>query len=666
MQQEPNLQQKLKNLVIGKSRSPRDTRIFHKLSLIAFFAWVGLGADGLSSSCYGPQEAFLALGNHPYLAIFVAAASALTIFVISASYSQIVELFPSGGGGYLVASKLLSPGLGMLSGCALLIDYVLTITVSIASGADAICSLPIFQKWQSYRLGFAVCVVLLMTVLNMRGVKESILPLVPIFLAFLLTHVFIIMYAIFTHLPALKGIAASTGADIHSSISEVSFWGMIFLMVRAFSMGAGTYTGIEAVSNGIPVLREPRAETAKHTMRYMAASLAFMVLGLALAYLIYEVTSERGKTLNAVLFERATHGWNTNYAVVFIFVALVSEATLLFVAAQTGFLDGPRVLANMSLDRWFPTRFSALSDRLVIQKGILIMGGLSLVIMILSKGLVGFLVVLYSINVFITFALSQLGMVRHWWLTRFEVRGWRRKLFINGIGLVLTASILVMMIIFKFFEGGWITLLITGTLVVLAILIKRHYNGVWLLLRRLDNLVTKPEFSDAGLLLGAATPVVEPKFDPNARTAVLLVSGFNGMGLHTLFNVMRLFGGVFKNFIFVQVGVIDVGNFKGSQEVGNLESQARDEVSRYVNLMKRNGFYSEGISEIGVDVIEEVMRITPRIIERFPAAMFFGGQLVFEKDSFVHRLLHNHIVFALQRKLYHQGVPFVILPIRVY
>ena len=665
MQPEPTVGQKLKNLVIGKSRSPRDTRIFHKLSLIAFFAWVGLGADGLSSSCYGPQEAFLALGHHPYLAVFIAIATALTIFVISASYSQIVELFPTGGGGYLVASKLLSPGLGMLSGCALLIDYVLTITVSIASGADAICSL-LPLHWQKYRLSFAMCIVLLMTLLNMRGVKESILPLVPIFLAFLFTHIFVILYAVFTHLPALKGIAASTGADVHSSISEVGFWGMIFLIVRAYSMGAGTYTGIEAVSNGIPVLREPRAETAKHTMRYMAASLAFMVLGLALGYLIYEVRSEPGKTLNAILFERATQGWNTNYAVALIFVALVSEATLLFVAAQTGFLDGPRVLANMSLDRWFPTRFSALSDRLVIQKGILIMGGLSFVIMILSGGSVRFLVVLYSINVFITFALSQLGMVRHWWNDRFAVRGWRRKLFINGIGLVLTVSVLAMMIIFKFFEGGWITLLITGMLVVLAILIRRHYNSVWQLLRRLDGLVNRPEFSDAGLVDGAKTaPTAEPKFDPNGRTAVLLVGGFNGMGLHTLFNIMRLFGGTFKNFVFVQVGVLDVGNFKGSQEVNRLEAQIKNDVERYVKLMKRNGVYAEGISEIGVDVVDEVMRITPRIIERFPGAMFFGGQLVFEKDSFVHRLLHNHIVFALQRRLYHQGIPFVILPIRV-
>ncbi len=665
MNQQPNIQQKLKDLFIGKSRSPRDKHVFHKLTLIAFFAWVGLGADGLSSSCYGPQEAFLALGHHHYLGIFVAIASAVTILVISASYSQIVELFPTGGGGYLVASKLLSPGLGMLSGCALLIDYVLTIAVSIASGTDAICSmLPL--KFQQFRLWIAIFIVLIMTLLNMRGVKESILPLVPIFLAFLLTHIFVILYAVFTHLSNFNQLVDSTRGDIHSSISEIGFWGAIFLIIRAYSMGAGTFTGIEAVSNGIAVLREPRVETARHTMRYMAVSLAFMVIGLTLGYLLYGVTSIPGKTLNAVLFEKATEGWNTNLAVILIIVALVSEATLLFVAAQTGFIGGPGVLANMALDRWFPTRFSSLSDRLVIQNGIMIMGGLSLIIMILSKGNVRILVVLYSINVFITFVLSQLGMVRHWWTNRSIVKGWYRKLFINGFGLLLSAAILILMVVFKFFEGGWVTLIITGALIVLALLIKRHYNSVRMLLGRLDNLVTRPEFSNLGLPSQQTESVPEPKFDPNGRTAVLLVSGFNGMGLHTLFNLIRLFGGVFKNFIFVEVGVIDVGNFKGVQEVGHLESQSKSEIDKYVNLMKRNGFYAEGISEIGVDIIDEIMRLTPKIIERFPSAIFFGGQLVFERDSLFLRLLHNHIVFNLQRRLYNRGVPFVILPIRVY
>ena len=135
--------------VVGKAKSPLDQGVFHHLSLIAFFAWVGLGADGLSSSCYGPEEAFLALQGHVYLSIFVAIGSALTVFLISASYSQIIELFPAGGGGYLVASKLLSPSVGVISGCALLIDYVLTIAISIASGADAVFSfLP--APWHAY------------------------------------------------------------------------------------------------------------------------------------------------------------------------------------------------------------------------------------------------------------------------------------------------------------------------------------------------------------------------------------------------------------------------------------------------------------------------------------------------------------------------------------
>ena len=172
---------RLKRLLLGGARDPNDPHVFHKLTLIAFFAWVGLGADGLTSSCYGPEEAFITLQGHHFLGIFVVLGTVLTIVIISMSYSQIIELFPSGGGGYLVASKLLSPSAGMVSGCALLIDYVLTITLSIASGADAIFSFfPL--EWLPYKLWLAVGGVILLTILNMRGVKESVLPLVPIFL----------------------------------------------------------------------------------------------------------------------------------------------------------------------------------------------------------------------------------------------------------------------------------------------------------------------------------------------------------------------------------------------------------------------------------------------------------------------------------------------------
>ncbi len=657
-----SLIKRAKTLVIGRSRSPQDTTIFRKISLIAFFAWVGLGADGLSSSCYGPQEAFLTLSGHAYLSIFVALGTVLTIFIICTSYSQIVELFPTGGGGYLVASKLLSPTLGMISGCALLIDYVLTITVSIASGADAIFSL-LPLGLHSYRLAFAISVVIILMLLNMRGVKESVVAMLPIFLIFIATHLFIIIYAFATHLKILPHIASATVSDMHSTASSVGVFGMLFLIMRSYSMGAGTYTGIEAVSNGIPVLREPRVHTAKKTMLYMAISLAFIVMGLMLSYLFYEVTPQAEKTLNTIFFEQATQGWRMGY--IFVFVALMSEAFLLFVAAQTGFVDGPRVLSNMALDRWFPTRFSTLSDRLVIQNGVLIMAGLSLIIMVLAHGSVRFLVVLYSINVFITFVLSQLGMVKHWWVSRSKVKNWHKKLLVNGIGLLLTAFILIGMIVFKFYEGGWITLVITFALVVLALLIKRHYYNTATLLHRLSGLVTVAEQSALATMATTTDGKDHGEFDPKAKTAILLVSGFNGVGLHTLFGIIRMFAGVFKNFIFIQVGVVDAGNFKGREEMENLESQVKKDLYRYVNFMNQQGYYAEGISAIGIDVVEEVNAIASKISERFPDSVFFGGQLIFPKDSFVSRMLHNYTVFSLQKRLYRQGIPFVVLPIRV-
>jgi len=663
-QPKPSRLHRLKTLIIGGSRSLQDKTLFHKLTLIAFFAWVGLGADGLSSSCYGPEEAFKALGGHHYLALFVALGTALTIFVISGSYSQIVELFPSGGGGYVVASKLLGPGFGMVAGCALLIDYVMTITISIASGADALFSFfPI--QYQSLRLPFALLGVCLLTLMNLRGIKESVMPLVPIFLAFVITHLFGIVYAFGHHFLRFEEVAAGTLMDIQQSHAELGIAGVIFLVLRAYSMGAGTYTGIEAVSNGMPILREPRVQTAKRTMAYMATSLAITVLGLMLAYLLYEVRLEPGKTLNAVLFENITAGWG-GLGTLFVLITLISEATILFVGAQGGFFAGPRVLANMALDRWLPARFAMLSDRFVTQNGIVLMGMAALAMMIATHGSVSLLVVLYSINVFITFVLSQSGMVKHWWISREKVRDWRRKLTINGVGLMLCIFILISVIVVKFYEGGWITLLLTGLLVLVVVAVQRHYGQTYQLLNKLDSLVdaAKTSVSDAALGL-PGTQKSAAEFDPKAKTAVLFVNGFNGLGLHTLFNIVRLFGGTFKNFVFVQVGVIDAGNFKGAEEVERLNAWVKNEVDRYVEYMREFGYYGEGYYAVGIDVVEEVIKLAPKILERFPQAVFFGGQLVFPEDTFLTRLLHNNIVFAVQRKFYHNGIPFVILPIRV-
>lgn len=662
----PSLIRRLKTIMMGDARSISDPGIFHKLSLIAFFAWVGLGADGLTSSCYGPEEAFLALGKHYHLSIFVALGTVLTIFVISASYHQIIELFPTGGGGYLVASKLLSPSVGMVSGCALLIDYLLTITLSVASGADALFSF--LPAWMiPYKLGVAVGGVGLLIILNLRGVKESVVPLVPIFIVFIVTHAAAIIYAIASNAANLPGLVSATVSDIGATNTELGTLGMIFLVLRAYSMGAGTFTGIEAVSNGMSILRDPKVQTAKRTMNYMAVSLATIVAGLMIAYLLFGVRHVPGKTLNAVLFETMTSEWGMAGSG-FVLVTLFSEATLLFVAAQTGFLGGPGVLSNMALDRWAPGRFASLNDRLVTQNGILIMGIGAIVLMIYSRGSVKFLVILYSINVFVTFTLSQLGMVRYWWQSRKKVDHWRKKLTVNGIGLVLTVFILVSVVVLKFNEGGWITIFITGSLIAIAIIIRRHYGRTRKLLGRLSGLVEVADMEMVNIeeqVRSGKRKKQEVVFDPLDRTAVMFVNGFTGTGLHTLFAITRLFKGLYKNFVFVQIGLVDSGVFKGTEELEKLRAYIDTDCHRYVEYMRAHGHHAESVTAIAVDVIDETVRIAPDILKRYPNAIFFAGQLVFPEDTFFTRWLHNYSAFAIQRRFYHRGIPIVILPIRV-
>ena len=655
----------VKTFFIGGARDFRDHRIFHQLALTAFLAWVGLGSDGLSSSCYGPAEAFKALQGHPALGIFVAIGTGITILIIASSYSHIIELFPSGGGGYLVASKLLSPEMGVISGSALLIDYVLTITISIASGADAIFSfLP--AGFINFKLWFAVAGVIGLLILNLRGIKEAVMPLVPVFLLFVATHLVVIVYAVVSHLADFGKVYHETGRELTTSFHTMGAFGVLFLVLKAYSLGAGTFTGIEAVSNGLPVLRDPKVATAKKTMRYMAISLSVTVMGLMLAYILFDVRDMPGKTLNAMLFQQVTASWGWFSGVGFVWVTLFSEAVLLFIAAQTGFLDGPRVLANMAIDKWLPARFAMLSDRLVTEKGILVMGSAALIMMLASNGSVDFLIVLYSINVFITFTLSQLGMVRHWWTKRETEKKWRGKLLINGIGLMLTTFILISVLVLKFNEGGWVTMVITGLLVMAAFIIKGHYNSTTHTLKRLDVIV------EAAVLTGAAVHDKEsdrscllPVFDPKAKTAAILVSGFNGLGLHTLFSVFRLFGDSYKNYVFVEIGSIDAGNFKGADEIEHLGNFVRNETSKYVDYMKEHGYYAEAYFSLGTDVVEEVNKLVPTITEKFPNIVFFGGQLVFIKESLMDRWLHNYTVFAIQRNLYVQGIPFVILPVKV-
>ncbi|MEI6898350.1 MAG: APC family permease, partial [Bacteroidota bacterium] len=617
-------------------------------------------SDGLTSSCYGPEEIFRALGKYPSLSLFISFGVVFTILIISTSYSQIIKLFPSGGGGYKVATKLLSPRMGMISGSSLLVDYVLTISMSISAGTDAMFSLlPV--SFQPFKMMVSIGGIMLLILLNLRGIKESVFALMPVFFLFVITHAFLILYTFLHHAPEVPMVFHNAVQDFHGATKALGLFGAIALMLKAYSMGAGTFTGIEAVSNSIPILKEPRVKTGLITMRYMAISLAVTVFGLLFAYVLFNLKFEEGKTLNAILLQSLTSTWNHSLGVGYVFITLLSEAALLFVAAQTGFLDGPRVISSMAQDSWFPRRFTVLSDRLVTQNGILFMGLLAIIIIFMTGGSVQILVVLYSINVFITFALSQTGMVKHWWVERKSERHWQAKIAVNGIGLIITLFILFSVVTVKFTEGGWVTILITSTLILVVSSIKKHYLYAEKLIHRLDakmfNLVDHDFLQEPASM----TTPVDTRLP--VKTAVICVNGFNGLGLCTLNKVMEEFH-EYRNIVFLEVGIVDSANFRGNEELEKLQDRIALDLEKYKNYAEHKGYLTASYSRIGTDVADEIKEMAKEIDKTYPGCVFFVGQFLLPKATAFQRTLHNQTQFAIQNRLSHKGFILVMIPIR--
>lgn len=752
---------RIKKLLVGPPVDPTDNKVFHQLSLVAFLAWVGLGADGLSSSAYGPAEAFKALlehGDNTYLAFFLAAATTITVFIISYTYSRIIEQFPYGGGGYGVATQLLGEKVGVISGCALVVDYVLTIATSIASGADALWSaagwtefhfgfLPQPVDGQQVKLLFEVGIIALLVVLNLRGVKESIQVLVPIFMIFVITHLIVIVAAVVNNLGEASTLAHGVNQNLQAGKATLGWSALLLLLARAYSLGGGTYTGIEAVSNGMQIMREPRVQTAKRTMVYMSFSLAFTAGGILLCYLLvharpvvrfersghlievvkdraieiggekidvkkgqrveikdeqkvtgklvyaydkpvrrkgvevpvkhYRVQTDEGtidvpideirpgsfeddKTMNAVLVDevagKVTIG-GVRVGKGFVFVTLLSEMLLLFVAAQAGFIGGPRTMANMALDSWLPHRFGSLSDRLTTANGVLMMGLAAAVALVWVKGSTSALVIMYSINVFLTFSLSNLGMCKFWIANRKDPM-WRRHFPVHVIGLLLCLTILVVTVYEKFLEGGWLTLLVTGAFIAVCFMVRRHYRNVATTLSELNrDLAAKQLVPDT---LPTPIPII-----PNKPTAVVLVSSFSGIGIHTCLNIFKYFPGYFSNIVFASAAIIDSGNFKGARHVSLLQAKTEEMLKKYVAFAHSQGMPATYVYSIGTEPVDAAEGLCKEAAKQHSKTMFFAGQLIFEDERWYHRLLHNNTAYAIQKRLQWDGLPMIILPVRV-
>lgn len=653
---------RIKHFFLGKPLDPFQADTRKHMALITFFAWVGIGADGLSSANYGPEEAFLALSTHTHMAIFLALATAITVFLIAAAYCQVIELFPNGGGGYRVASNMLGPKAGLVAGGALLIDYVLTIAISIASGVDALFSL-LPLAYQPYKLPLACAVVLLLTYMNLRGMKESIKILLPVFMGFIITHTVLVFYAVIAHAPDLGTLLPNAAQETQNMADELGWVAVLALFFKAFSLGGGTYTGLEAVSNSVQNLAEPRVKTGKATMWAVAASLAFMAAGIILMYLLWDVQKVEGQTLNATAFKAITAQWEIfgiNLSHEVVTVSLLFAMGLLFVAGNTGFIAGPAVLANMAIDRWMPHMFSSLSSRLVTKNGVLLMGLMAIGALLLTGGVVHVLVILYSINVFLTFTLSLAGITRYRWVHRGAPKTWRH-LSVAFAALIVCASILCVTLFEKFFVGGWKTILITGFVIFIGLSIKRHYNNVHKKLQEVED--------DLGAAMFSAPSSGEcrekPKMEPKEQTAVFLVGGSAASGMHTFLWVQRLFPGVFKNFVFASVGEIDNEEFTDQALWHKLRRDTKQSLKNYVDFCSKRGLPSTYYHTYGTDVIATLTQLTERIAQDFPRCVFFATKLTFENESFYHQLLHNQTAYMLQKRLHAKGQNLIIMPMKI-
>ncbi|HMT03183.1 MAG TPA: amino acid permease [Burkholderiales bacterium] len=648
----------IKNILFGRPLNLLNPKIKEHIALVSIMAWLGLGADGLSSSLYGPEFAYLALGSHTKIAIYLSFATAITVFLIALSYNQVIELFPNGGGGYKVATHLLGPYAGLISGSALIIDYILTIAVSIASGTDALFNLlPV--EYSSHKVLAEIFIIVILITINLRGVKESIIILLPIFAGFFLTHLAAIIIGITYHSTGIINILPEAAKEAQSMSNSIGLFAAIALFLRAYSLGGGTYTGLEAVSNNVNMLAEPKIRTGKLTMWYMAISLAITAGGIILLFLLWNATPEPGKTLNGIVFNNIIN--EVGLSKYWLPIILFFEAAILFLAANTGFLGCPAVMANMAVDKWLPRQFRELSNRLVTQNGILISGIASIIILIWANGRVSTLVILYSINVFLTFSMALLGLCVYWIRSRKIKSNWWSKLTIALIGLIACSFILLITILEKFTDGGWLTLLITACVISFCILVRKHYHDVGVKLSSADTIFAS-HFKDSDLKNQTLIEIT----DKSAKTAVFFVTKHLGVGLHTLLWVRKLFPHVYKNYVFLTAGEVDSEVF-AKDEIYNKKYRhnLHTIVEKYRYFCTEHNLPSEGLFSYGVDEIKELLKLAEYVQLDYPDCVFFASKLVFVDESWWTRLLHNNSVIQLQRELHLNGSQMVILPMKI-
>ncbi|MEX2236263.1 MAG: APC family permease [Dehalococcoidia bacterium] len=432
-----------------------------KVKALAIFS-----SDALSSSAYATEEILLVLviAGSGALAwsIPIAAAIVGMMLLVTVSYRQTVRAYPNGGGAYIVGRENLGETAGTVAASALLVDYVLTVAVSVAAGVAAITSA--IPEAEAYRVELAVGFVAFVTVINLRGIRESgTIFAVPTYF-FLLCFLGMLGVGLGR---VLLGLGPVEGVDGEASAVSGSL--TLFLILRAFSSGSSALTGIEAISNGVPAFKAPESKNAATTLAWMSALLAVLFLGLTILAHEFDIVPGEDKT---VVSQVATATFGSS---IFFYAVQASTAMILILAANTAFADFPRLSSILARDGYLPRRFTFRGDRLAFTNGILALGVLASVLLVAYGAETHSLIPLYAVGVFVSFTISQAGMVVHW--LRDRQGQWRRSIAINAVGALATGVVAVVITATKFLDGAWLTLVAIGGIIVLLRLIARSYAG---------------------------------------------------------------------------------------------------------------------------------------------------------------------------------------------
>ena len=624
----------------------------------ALLALVSFGAGIFSVIAYAPQASFVALGEFSSLAPYLLLATILTMLIVASSYQQIAKLFPSGGGGYRVVSKIGGPYCGLVTGAALWFNYVLIIAISVASAVDVLASLlPVAV--QAYKPGLAVFLAGLMLVMGLRLRKPSVHFLRMVLAVFLLTHIAVIAYGLLAHATALPLIFVAAGEPLAHAAPPIDWHLAAGVLLLACAQAGAVYARIETIFNNVNLLPKPHAGIARVTLLVASMVLVIIVGGLFFLYLLWPVTPVEGETLNATTFRLILSSLFQSKAWLgdgLLAILLLCEAGVLMVAAHIGFLGGPAILSNMAVDSWVPHQFRYLSMQLVRQNGILVMAMAALAILFWTQANVALLLVMYAIAVFLSMTISLAALARYWWRYHPQLAYGKVRFVLAALGALLCALTFVTLLFNKFAEGGWLTLVVIAAIAALCLVIRAHYRVTKTAIRAVDQVFASQAF-------GSNVEAILP--DPLAQTAVFVVGTSRGSGLHSLLWVQRMFPGHFKNFIFVNARTVDVQAHGGEGAVEQLRAEANATLQFFVDFCRSHGIASTAYLGFGTDAVQEVARLCREVREQYPQTIFFASKLVFEQDNWLMRLLHNQAALAIQRRLHFDGLQMMILPIKV-